>query len=157
MQRICGLRRQVSFGGSIPHVSCKTDAILFRLTPQSPLAGVEAVGATLALLSFADGALSNEDNARVRQAGLRLLMSPVLLSRLTSAPFLTVSSLEYRLEHQVVCVSVAQLLLSTIDAVLTGGGGRAAGKQCGVQQSPRRADQLRIRRNPRCIVAGTSE
>ena len=78
-----------------------TDAILFRLTPQSPVAGVEAIGATLALLSFADGSLSNEDNERVRQAGLQLLMSPVLLSRLTSAPFLTVSSLEHRLEHQV--------------------------------------------------------
>jgi len=88
---------------------------------------MEAIGATLALLSFADGSLSNEDNARVREAGLRLLMSPVLLSRLTSAPFLMVSSLEHRLEHQVVRKIVSHGFLSAMDAVLTGGG-RAAGK-----------------------------
>ena len=111
-----------------------TDASICRLNTLSSLAGVEAIGANLALLSFADSSLSSESNARVRKAGLQLLTSPVLLSRLTSAPFLTVSRLEHSSEHQAsecpcyTCTMHCQQVMF----VSAGGGVGAAGKQCDV-------------------------
>ena len=67
------------------------------------MAGVEAIGASLALSGFADGSLSREEIHRIQDVGLSILMSPVLLPRLMSAPVLTVGS-----HPETLCIAVCK-------------------------------------------------
>jgi hypothetical protein len=92
MQQTSGLLRQVELTlfSLIQTASVGNDALAGLEC--CFLAGVDAVAASLALFTFSADLLGLEETQKLQQAGLNFLESPSLLPRLTSAPFLTVST-----------------------------------------------------------------